>query len=41
LRSLRRRRYRAGDQALVAPGYLPEQANLVVRDGKLPLVRLL
>jgi hypothetical protein len=43
LRSLAGRRYRAGDVlsiSLTAAGYLPERAQVVMRTGRKPLIRL-
>jgi hypothetical protein len=41
LRTLRGRRFRAGDELLIAltsHGYLPERAKVIFRTGRLPLV---
>jgi hypothetical protein len=44
LRSLEGRRYRAGDRLLIslqAPGWRPERAEIAIRSGRVPKVRLL
>jgi hypothetical protein len=44
LRALAGRRYRAGDRLFItfsAPGRRPERAEVIIRNGKLPRVRLL
>ncbi|HTU84918.1 MAG TPA: hypothetical protein VMF57_05050 [Solirubrobacteraceae bacterium] len=44
LKRLRGKRYRAGDRVLIvlkAPGYLPERAMVMIRNGRLPEITLL
>jgi hypothetical protein len=44
LRRLHGKRYRAGDRVLIvlkAPGYLPERAMVMIRNGRLPQITLL